>query len=251
VYVACSSVCFEKYALDHTLRTIHELRFAKVDLTIREGGPHLRVDEILDDVNRVATRLRATNTSFAAFHLDMPGQTFDTQRDWLRAACRLGRLLTVPLVSIDAAPAGSDFDAEVKRLQTLERLASGEGITLAVTTHCETMTADKVGAVELCRRVPGLALALDPSHYIFGSHGSDDFDLVYPFVKHVRVRDSKRDKLQVRVGQGELEYGKMIHQLVRHRYDRALCVDIHPVSGQDFAMEPEVRKLKYLLESMI
>lgn len=251
MYVACSSVCFERYALDQTLRTIHELRFAKVDLAIREGGPHLRIEDLLEDVNRVATRLRSTNTSFAAFHLDMPNQTFDTQRDWLRAACRLGRLLTVPLVSIVASPLGSDFDAEVKRLQVLERIASGEGITLAVTTHCETLTADKLGAAELCRRVPGLGLALDPSHYLIGSHGSDDFDLVYPFVKHVRVRDSKRDKLQVRVGQGELEYGKMIHQLARHRYDRALCVDVHEVPGQEFPMEPEVRKLKYLLESMI
>jgi sugar phosphate isomerase/epimerase len=251
VYVACSSLCFRNYTLDQTFRTIQELRFAKLDLFLGTEHRHLSLGEIVEDVNRVAVRLRSSTVSLAAFHLDLPSGSFETQKEALRSVARLGRLLTVPIVSINASPLGSDLDLELKRLQVLERLASSEGLTLALTTHCETLTADRLGAMELCRRVPGMGLVLDPSQYLYGPHGSDEFDPLYPLVLHVRLRDSKRDKLQVRVGQGELEYGKMISQLQRFRYDRALSVDIHEIPGQDFAMEPEVRKLKYLLESMI
>jgi sugar phosphate isomerase/epimerase len=67
------------------------------------------------------------------------------------------------------------------------------------------------------------------------------------------LRDTGRglNQFQVRVGQGEIEYGRIIAQLTRLRYDRCLTVDIRDIPDAAFAMEPEVRKLKYLLESLI
>ena len=251
VYVACSSECFRNYSLDRALRTIHELRFAKVDLSIGEESSHLRTSEIVEDVNRVAQALRVTNMSFSAFHLSLSSEDSDANREALRCVSRLGRLLAIPVVSILAASRGSDLSAELKRLAHWNRIAVAEGVILAVTTHCQTVTADPLGTAELCKRIPGLGLTLDPSHYLAGSHPRDDFDLLYPYVRHVRLRDSKGDKLQVRVGQGEIDYSKIITQLERSRYDRALSVDIQPIPDQDFPMEPEVRKLKFLLESML
>ena len=42
-----------------------------------------------------------------------------------------------------------------------------------------------------------------------------------------------------------------IGQLARANYERALSVDIRDVPTPDYPMEPEVRKLKFLLESMV
>jgi sugar phosphate isomerase/epimerase len=53
------------------------------------------------------------------------------------------------------------------------------------------------------------------------------------------------------VGQGEIEYGRIIAQLDRHRYDRALSVDIRDTEAMPYGMNSEVRKLKYLLESLV
>jgi sugar phosphate isomerase/epimerase len=105
----------------------------------------------------------------------------------------------------------------------------------------------------LCERVPGLGLTLDPSHYINGPHQSAAFDEIFPFVRHVQLRDTGKapGKFQVRVGQGEIEYGRIISQLQRCRYDRLLSVALHDVAEAPFAMETEVRKLKYLLESLV
>jgi sugar phosphate isomerase/epimerase len=80
-------------------------------------------------------------------------------------------MLTVPVLSVPAAAKGSDLPAEVARLTDWVKVARSEGVILTVETHSDTLTADPAGAVELCRRVPGLGLTLDPSHYVAGPDG--------------------------------------------------------------------------------
>ena len=120
-------------------------------------------------------------------------------------------------------------------------------------TRIGTLTEHPDAAVQLCQRVPGLGLTLDPSHYIAGPHQGEPFDQVFPYVRHVHLRDTGRSPghFQVRVGQGEVEYGRIVAQLSRYNYNRLLTVDIHDVPDAPFAMEQEVRKLKYLLESLV
>jgi sugar phosphate isomerase/epimerase len=229
------------------------MRFTKADLAIHDDGPHLTPAEVAADVARAAQRLKAANLPLAAIHLCIGCTDPVEGRAQFRAVCRLARISTVPLVTVPAAPVGSDFDAEVQRLAAWAKIAETEGVILTVETHAGTVTADPLGAAELCRRVPGLALTLDPSHYHAGAHGAVDFDNLYPYVRHVRLRDTGNtpELFQVRIGQGELEYGKIVSQLDRVHYDRALTVDIRDVPDNPFPVEPEVRKLKYLLESLV
>jgi sugar phosphate isomerase/epimerase len=253
VYVACSTLCFGKLPLDAALRVIREMHFAKADLALHEPGPHLRPSEVAADVTRTAQKLKAANLPFAAFHLDLTAADGPDAFGRLKAVCRLARVLAVPILTIPAAPRGSDLDAEAARLREWTALAAAEGVILTVETHSATLTADPLGAVELCRRVPGLGLTLDPSHYHVSPHGPANYDPLFPFVRHVRLRDTGRtpDQFQVRVGQGEIEYGRIITQLERFRYDRAMTVDVWDVPDGPFPAEPEVRKLKYLLESLV
>ena len=75
-------------------------------------------------------------------------------------------------------------------------------------------------AVALCEKVPGLGLTLDPSHYTAGPHQGKNYDKVFPHVRHVHLRDTGKgpNQFQVRVGQGEIEYGRIVSQLARQRY---------------------------------
>ena len=52
------------------------------------------------------------------------------------------------------------------------------------------------------------------------------------------------------MGQGEIEYSRIITLLEKHHYDRVLTVEIMDKPDNPFPMETEVRKLKYLLESL-
>jgi sugar phosphate isomerase/epimerase len=240
--------------LERALRIIGELEFSKMDVAIHEQGPHLRPSEVAADVSLAAQRLRiGPSLSPAAFSVEIEAASADEYHRQLKAVCRLAKLSTVSVIAMAAAPAGSGLDAEVKRLTTLLHIAQAEGVVLTVVTRTGTLTEDPDIAVDLCRRVPGLGLTLDPSHYISGPHQGKSFDQVYPYVRHVHLRDTGRSvgQFQVRVGQGEVEYGRIAGQLSRFNYNRLLTVDIHDIADAPFAMEPEVRKLKYLLESLI
>lgn len=250
--VACSTLCFGRHRLDDALRVIREMHFAKADLAVHPGGPHLTPAELTADVGKLAQRLKAANVSFAAFHLEFDAVDGPAVRDQLRAACRLARLLAVPVVTVAAAPVGADPAAEIARLTDWTKVAEGDGVILTVETRTGTVTEDPAVCVELCKRVAGLGVTLDPSHFLSGPHATTGSDAVYPFVRHVRLRDSGRGPthFQVRVGQGEIEYGKILGQLDRYRYDRALTVDVRDIPDSPFPIDAEVRKLKFLLESL-
>lgn len=250
MYVACSTLCFATQPLDAALGAIREMNFAKADITVSDSGPHLKPGEI---DGKLSQRLRSHNVPIAAFHAEFRDVGSEEARNQLRSICRLARQLAVPVLSTVAAPVGSELDPEVDRLQRWAHVADAEGVILTLETNGHTLTADPGTAVELCKRVPGLGLTLDPSHYLAGPNGPVDYDALYPFVKHVRLRDSgtKPETFQVRVGQGEMEYGRIITQLQRFGYDRALSVDVRQTPTAEFPVEPEVRKLKYLLESLV
>jgi sugar phosphate isomerase/epimerase len=254
VYVACSTLCFARCPLDNALRMIGELEFSKVDVAIHEHGAHLRPSDVASDIALAAQRIRiGPSLSPAAFSVEIDAQQPDDYIRQLRAVCRLARLSAVSLLTIPAAPIGAGLDREIRRLRALVQIVEAEGLVLTVATRTGTLTETPAGAIELCQRVPGLGLTLDPSHYINGPHQGASYDEVFPFVRHVHLRDTGRapGKFQVRVGQGEVEYGRIISHLQRRHYDRLLTVAIHDVADAQFAMGPEVRKLKFLLESLV
>ena len=254
MYVACSTLCFARHSLDRALRAIAELQFSKFDLALHEGGRHLKPSEVAADVVAAAARLRyGPGLAPAAFSVEIEAQSDDDYDRQFAAVCRLARLSMVPVVTLSAALAGVSFDAEVKRLMRLTGLAYQDGVQATVSTTAGTLTETPSNAVELCRRVPGLGLTLDPSCFIAGPCQGGSFDEVYPLVRHVHLRDTGRgpNSLQVRIGQGEVEYGRILSQLARHNYNRLLTVDVRDEPSAPVSMEPEVRKLKYLLESMV
>jgi sugar phosphate isomerase/epimerase len=253
VYVACSTLSFSKLSLEDALRTIREMHFTKADLAIHAVGPHLTPAEVAADPGWIAQRLKAANLPLAAIHLDIGHVTPDDARNLLKAVARLARVSTTPVVTVQPAVLGSDFDAEVFRLTDWVKVVAAEGVILTIETLSTSVTADPLGAVELCRRIPGLGLTLDPTHYQLGPHGAVNYDALFPFVKHVRLRDSGNgpEHFQLRIGQGDIEFGRIISQLERCRYERALTVDVRDIPDSPFPIEPEVRKLKYLLESLV
>ncbi len=254
MYVACSTLCFGRFPLERALRTMAELEFGKVDVAIHADGPHLTPAEVAADSSWAAQEIRiGPGLSPAAFSVDIRAhdqEEFDAQ---FEAICKLARHSAVATLTLPAAPSGSDFDAEAARLRRLVLQASAMGLVLTVETFVGTLTEFPDAAVELCRRVEGLYLTLDPSHYICGPHQGRSYDQVFPYVRHVHLRDTGRgvDKMQVRVGQGEIEYSRIISQLQRYHYDRLLTVEIIDAPQLPFSMEAEVRKLKYLLESLV
>ena len=254
MYVACSTLCFARQSFEDALRAIAELQFTKYEAALHESGSHLRPSDIASDVHEAAERLRyGPGLAPAAFSVEIEADDEQEYQRQFQSVCRLARMSAVPLLTMAAAPADTALDAEVRRLTWLTNLAGKEGVQVTVATRIGTLTEDPDVAAALCQRVPGLGLTRDPSHYSAGPHTAKGYDQVFPYVRHVQLRDTGRgaNQFQVRVGQGEVEYGRINSQLARCNYDRLLSVDIHDTPEASFPMQPEVRKLKYLLESLV
>jgi sugar phosphate isomerase/epimerase len=144
---------------------------------------------------------------------------------------------------------GTPFNAEIERLRMLVALATNESVRVGLLTEGGRMTENPDTAGVFCDNVKGLGITLDPSHYVFGPQAGANYEPLMKHVYHVRLRDSNKTALQVRVGQGEVEYGRLVNQLAKFKYDRALCVDIIP--QPDIDQMGEMRKMRLLLESLL
>lgn len=254
MFVACSTLCFSSRPLADAMRHMVELEFNKVDLAIHENGPHLRPSQVAANPEAVLAELReGPSLTIASLDIRFGDTDAETRAREYAAMCRFAKSLMVAVMTIPASPVGTPIAYEIARLRTMVEAATSEGLVLTLLTESNTLTSDPRAALQLCEAVPGLGLTLDPSHYINGPLQSDAFDELYPFVQSVHFRDTgkKPGEFQVRVGQGLVEYGKIVTQLERFRYERGLVVAIHDRPENDFDIELEVRKLKLLLESSL
>ena len=231
-----------------------DLEFNKIDLAVHEHGPHLRPSQVAENPEAAHLALRAgPSLTVSSLDLDFGSLDLETLKKRFSAMCRFAKGLTVAVLSVNVAPRGTSFESEVNRLSSLVDIARREGLVLAVPTHRDAITSIPHDAKRLCDAVPGLGLTLDPGHLLNGPHQSDDYDELFPYTRNIHLRDSGRKpgELQVRVGQGQIEYGRIVNMLERAGYNRSLTVAIVDRPENEFDVEQEVRKLKLLLESLL
>jgi sugar phosphate isomerase/epimerase len=68
---------------------------------------------------------------------------------------------------------------------------------------------------------------------------------------HLRDTGTGPNQMQVQIGQGQVEYSRVLAQLGRYGYNRTLSIEIIDEPGLALDVETEVRKLKLLLESLV
>jgi len=248
--VACSTFCFEDEPLDQALRRIAELEFTRVDLGVAADGTHMRPSDLVADLNGVLGRIRQGPTvSVAAVTLRMgPG---DDESACVDAAAHLAKQMATALVTVE--PSHQDLAAEVERLGLLQRVCSRHGVVLSVLTKQGTVASTPAGALALAAKVAGIGLSLDPSHLLVSGSGADDWEPLYPLVRHVYLRDTSNvhGQFQTSVGRGEIDYSKVVSALQRSQYRGALVVDFEQRFGGDVEPALEARKLGRVLESLL
>jgi len=249
--IVCSSTeCFPELPKEEIAPLMVDLEFTSVELAIHEEGlSWVRPSEVLSNFEHALEECRNTSRLHAvALSIDQTAEE-DLYYKQFTACCKLAKALKVVPLIVPAAELGTPFNAEIERLQELVRIASFEGCLVALKTQIGCMTEDPDTAVVLCNHVKGLGLSLDPSHYITGPHQGRDFSKVIPYVLHVHLRDAGKSDLHMRVGQGEVDYGRLITQLSNAGYKRALCAHVPSVEGVDH--RAELRKMRLLLESLL
>ncbi len=248
MFVAASTECFPDLSLTETLSRLVDLEYTSVEFALNESGKQLKPSMVLSDPERAIKLCRDTHRlTPAAFAIDWAeGPDYFAQ---FAACCRLAKACKVVAMTVGASELGTPFNAEIERLRELVKIASVDGVVVGLKTEVGRLTENPDTALALCDNVKGLGITLDPSHYICGPHKGGNYDQLLKHVIHVHLRDTRKDKFQVRVGQGEIEYGRLITQLSMHRYHRSLSVHIVPMPEVDH--DGEMRKLRLLLESLL
>lgn len=249
MFVAASSECFADLSFSDMLDRLVDLEYTALDLAVHETGGHLRPSEVHRDLARAIDMCRSTRRiTLAALSVSIEAEG-DEYFAQFASCCKLAKAAKVVMVTVPSGELGTPFNAEIERLRELVTIASLESVLVGVKTETGCITQDPDTVSVLCDNAKGLGITLDPSHYIFGPNQGANFDHVMKYVYHVQLRDSTKEKLQVRVGQGEVEYGRLITQLAKHGYNRALSVNMAPLEGIDH--QAEMRKMRLLLESLI
>jgi sugar phosphate isomerase/epimerase len=250
VFVSASTECFPDLSPQEVLEALVDLGFTSIELPIHErDGGWLKPSEVHADLERSVHFCRDTHRlNIAALSVDIAPDR-ELYYPHFESCCRLAKAIKVVTLVVPAAELGTPFNEEIERLRKLVEIASLEGAVVGLKTQIGCMTQDPDTAVVLCDNVKGLRLTLDPSHYLTGPHQGGNIDKVIKHVQHVHLRDSSKQKLHVRVGQGEIDYGKLIQQLQRVNYDRALSVHMTPIEGFDH--RAEMRKMRLLLDSLL
>ena len=223
MYVAASTDCFPELGLESAISRLADLEFTRIEIGIHEHTGALRPSQVAADLEEAIAQCRETHRLKPiayAVHIDAKGKEYFEQ---FTACCKLAKGTRVALVAVRAAELGTPFNAEVERLRELVRIAAVEGVVVAVKNEMGRMMQDVDSITVLCDNVKGLGLALDPSHYLAAAPRTPNYEAVMKYVCHVYLRDSTKERLQVRVGQGDIEYSRLIAQLNKHNYNRALC----------------------------
>ena len=247
--VSASTECFATQPLSEILERFVDLEFAHVEIDIHESGKHLKPSQVAEDLEAAVNVCRNThrlNVVSYSVQIDAQGEEHYRHFD---ACCRLAKATKVVSITVPSAEIGTPFNEEVEHLRRLVSIASVEGIRVGIKSQIDRLSQDPDTVVVLCDNVKGLGLTLDPSHYTCGPHAGVNYDHLMKYVYHVHLRDTSSEELQVRIGQGKIEYGRLINQLRKVRYDGALSVHICETPDVDHLAE--LRKMRLLLESLL
>jgi sugar phosphate isomerase/epimerase len=249
VIVCASTECFPSLKGKEALQQLVDLEFSSVELAVHEQDGWLRPSEVVRDLDRAIHLCRDTHRlEVAALSIDIDA-TGDEYYQQFGACCKLAKAIKVVTLVVPSSELGTPFNEEIERLKNLVALAAYEGAVVGMKSHIGCMSEDPDTAAVICDNVKGLGMTLDPSHYIAGPHKGRSFDRLFKYVVHTHLRDTSPDQLQVRVGQGEVDYGRLISQLQKVGYNRALSVHMPPIEGCDHGVE--MRKVRLLLDSML
>ncbi len=248
MFVCVSTESLPDLPLSAAMERLAELEYTAVELDVREDGGHLHPARVAANPEAAIAecsdlqRLRPVAVSFAAAETPAVYDSFT-------ACCRLAKSLGVVTMVVESSELGTPFNGEIERLRRMVAIASGLGAVVAVKTSAGRMTQDAETTASLCRNVPGLGVTLDPSHFIYNQKKPASWESILKYVCHVHLRDTRADAFQVRIGQGNVEYGKIASQLERVGYSRGLCAHLPPIEGVD--QSAELRKMRLLLESLL
>jgi len=248
VIVAASTSCISGGVLVDVFDRLVDLEYTSTELVIGEQGviPPSQIADRHESVVQLRRSSRRVVPIAVFFDVEPESPGYIEQ---FSQASKLAKDCGIVVMTVHAAVPGTPFNEEIDRLRELVKIGMFHGVIVGVATEAGRITETPETVGSLCKNVKGLGVTFDPSHYVYNMAKPKDYESILPHVCHVRLRDTTQRLFQTRIGQGVIEFGRLVVQLNKVDYKRALCVDIAPQPGVD--QLAELRKMRLLLESLL
>jgi len=225
-----------------------DLEYTNVEIVMNEKTPGMEPSWIVDNLEQAyAACHNPHRLNVVAYDVDISTPGDEGYRQFA-AICKLAKASKVVSILVPSGEHGTPFNEEVERLQKLVDIASLQGVRVGMKCKSGCLASDVDTITVLCDNVKGLGISFDPSYFV-DCGPKQNVEKLMKYVYHVHLRDSTADELQVRIGKGKIDYGKIVNQLENVKYNRALCVHMTEIPDTDHMVE--MRKMRRLLESLL
>lgn len=245
--LAGSSLCLSRRALPEAMLGLSDLGFEAVDLGVQQDWAHISPSELVRHEAEWADWTRQLLEQYSlrpvALNVGLKAQEPEERRQRWEAVCRFAALLGVPVLTLPAPPVDAPWEEAISTLKELVAIAQEQGVVPTIETHLHTLAERPEMALRLCEEVEGLGLTLDPSHFVAGPAQGQGYEMLYPLVRHVHLRDAAPGRVQVPLGQGQVPFQRILEGLRGVGYPGALSVEfLDTLAGGDVATE--VKRLR-------
>jgi sugar phosphate isomerase/epimerase len=238
--LACADFTFPLLPHDQVLRLIAMLDVQGVDIGLFEGRSHLWPSREFADIPHAARQLKdrldglglqaadiflQMDPDFRPYAVNHPAAERRARaRHWfsktLDYAGESGaRHVTIlPGVHFEEESHDASLARCADELAWRVEQAGVRNIVLGVEAHIGSITPNPIAAADLIRRVPGLTLTLDYTHFTRGGVPDAAIEPLVKDASHFHIRGARPGRLQERFAHNTIDYRRVLEVCKMHNY---------------------------------
>ena len=229
--LACADFTFPLLPHDQALQLIAMLGFEGVDIGLFEGRSHLWPSREFADTAAAARTLKGRLADrglvaadlflqmapeFQPYAINHPdAQRREKARDGFlhtleyASECGCEHVTVLPGVQFAAESAAVSMARAVEELTWRVARALEQGITFAVEAHVGSIVPDPESAARLAKRVPGLTLTLDYTHFVRLGVPDAVIERLVPHASHFHARGARQGRVQTSFDNNTIDYARV------------------------------------------
>lgn len=237
---ACADFTFPLLTHDQSLQLVSLMEFKGVDIGLFEERSHLWPSREFKNVARSARALRKKldglglkpadiflqmAPDFKAFAINHPeGPRRKKARDWFQrtldytAGCGGKHITILPGVHFEDESQADSLDRCVEELAWRVAQAKKHRLTVSVEAHVGSIVPRPALATALIKRVPGLTLTLDYTHFTRIGLPDSSVEPLVAHASHFHVRGARRGRLQERFAHNTIDYARVFKAMQKAGY---------------------------------
>lgn len=261
--VACSTAVRCNSTLQKAVADISAAGFTTIDLLAIDGWVHVHTRDLADQYEQTrqhlddllqqhGLHLLALNTGVAAELHHRSPQVNARRKAEIGGLVRLMQDYGIRIAAIqprapDRARPWEDVLADcVATLREQVAMGAAAGSTFALELHVHSPFATLEQAKRLLAVFPELPLVYDPTHFVMQGIPLRETGWLMDHAHHIHLRDAARDKMQVPMGTGEVDFAWLLGTLKDRGYQGHISIEY--LETAEFEALESARRLYDLVE---